>query len=105
MLLPTKIGRTSTKSSSTSPAIIRSILHEKLQQLAGKLGPDRIRLALPPLTRKWEEKGLLHKIHELRSAGWNRWEAGNLSAWSYLDFDPRRRRQRTSTSPPIGRFM
>ena len=34
--------------------------------MPAKIGPDRIRLALPPLTRKWEDKGLLHKIHELR---------------------------------------
>jgi hypothetical protein len=65
-----------------------TMLAEKLDHWAGVLGRDRIRLALPPLTRKWEEKGLLHKIDRLRSAGWSRWEAGNLSAWSYLGLDP-----------------
>jgi putative protease len=68
------------------------ILSEKLRQLGAKIGPERVRLALPPLTRKWEEKGLLHKIDELRSAGWNRWEAGNLSAWSYLELPAQQNR-------------
>jgi len=43
-----------------------------------------VRLSLPPLARKWEEAGLLHKIERLREAGWRKWEAGNLSAWSFL---------------------
>jgi len=66
-----------------------TLLAEKLQDLAQRISKDRIRLALPPLTRKWEEKGLQHKIAALRSAGWNKWEAGNLSAWSFLGLDPR----------------
>src|SRR5204863_3151840 len=36
----------------------------------------------------WEEKGLLHKIRQFKSEGWAKWEAGNLSAWHYLDVDP-----------------
>ena len=28
------------------------------------------------------------KIDKLRAAGWNKWEAANLSAWSYLGADP-----------------
>jgi putative protease len=63
-------------------------LNDKLDKLAGQIGHERIRLSLPPLTRKWEEHGLLHKIERLRSAGWRRWEAGNLSAWTYLGLDP-----------------
>jgi U32 family peptidase len=59
-------------------------LTEKLGHLAARLGGDRIRLAMPALTRKWEEAGLRLKLHKLRSAGWNKWEAANLSAWSYL---------------------
>ena len=35
-----------------------TLLAEKLEQLAGILGRDRIRLALPPLTRKWEDHGI-----------------------------------------------
>src|SRR5262249_41944583 len=64
------------------------VLREKLAALAERIGRDRIRLALPPLTRAWEEKGLLHKIHDFQSAGWRRWEAANLSAWHYLGVDP-----------------
>ncbi len=61
-----------------------ALLTEKLEHLASRLGRDHLRLALPPLTRKWEEKGLLHKIEKLRAIGWHRWEAANLSAWSLL---------------------
>jgi U32 family peptidase len=65
-----------------------TLLAERLAQLAAQLGPERVRLALPPLSRKWEENGLLHKIHHLREAGHRRWEAGNVSAWTYLGLDP-----------------
>jgi len=61
-----------------------SLLEVKLQQLAGVVGREKIRLALPAVTRKWEEAGLLHKIDKFRAAGWTKWEAANLSAWSYL---------------------
>jgi len=63
-------------------------LRDKLIALAGKIGPERIRLALPALTRKWEEKAVLQKIEALRLAGWKKWEAANLSAWNYLGIDP-----------------
>jgi putative protease len=67
-----------------------SQLAESLEAWAGRLGRDRLRLALPPLTRAWEEKGLAHKIDRLRAAGWSRWEAANLSAWTHLGLDPSR---------------
>jgi putative protease len=63
------------------------ILHDRLEMLAGRLGRERLRLALPPLTRQWEDHGLRHKIAKLREAGWSRWQAANLSAWKYLS-DP-----------------
>ena len=65
-----------------------SVLESKLTLWRDRLGAERIRLALPALTRKWEEKPLLQKIERLRAEGWSRWEAANLSAWSYLDLDP-----------------
>jgi putative protease len=65
-----------------------ALLAERLEQLAGLLGRDRIRLALPALTRKWEEHGLRHKIDRLRAAGWAKWEAANVSAWTDLGLDP-----------------
>jgi putative protease len=61
-----------------------ALLLEKLDIWAGRLGRERIRLALPALTRKWEEHGLILKISKLQGEGWTRWEAGNLSAWSFL---------------------
>jgi putative protease len=65
-----------------------TLLVQKLEQWAGRIGRERLRLALPPLTRSWEDKGLRQKIRHFREAGWTRWEAANLSAWSYLDLDP-----------------
>jgi putative protease len=65
-----------------------ALLEQRLDEWSARLGPGRIRLALPPLTRSWEEKGLRHKIDHFRAAGWSKWEAGNLSAWSYLGIDP-----------------
>jgi putative protease len=59
-------------------------LADRLEHLAAQLGRDRIRLALPALTRRWEEHGLRLKVERLRAVGWARWEAANLSAWSYL---------------------
>jgi putative protease len=68
-----------------------AILAQRLGELAACLGRERIRLALPALTRAWEEKNVRHKIATLRAAGWHKWEAANLSAWSYLGLDPAQR--------------
>ena len=78
-----------------------SLLQAKLEISASRLGRERMRLALPALTRFWEDKGLRRKTAELRAAGWTNWEAANLSAWSYLDID--REPTGTSTWPPTGR--
>jgi putative protease len=59
-------------------------LPARLEQLAGRVGRDRVRLALPAVTRKWEERGLLAKIARLREAGWTNWEVSNVSGWTYL---------------------
>jgi putative protease len=67
-----------------------ALLIERLDAWAARVGRERLRLALPPLTRAWEDGGIRHKIERLRSAGWSRWEAGNLSAWSYLCLDSAR---------------
>jgi hypothetical protein len=64
-----------------------AILQQRLDEWAQRIGRDRIRLALPALTRSWEEKGIRHKIEQLRGAGWTRWEAANLSAWSFLNLN------------------
>jgi putative protease len=59
-------------------------LDEALRRLAASCGRDRIRLALPALTRERDAAYLAHKIKALRGAGWDRWEAANLSAWTLL---------------------
>lgn len=61
-----------------------SLLEEQLARLEDKVGRDRVRLALPALTRKWEERSLQHKIERFRAAGYTKWEAANVSAWSFL---------------------
>ncbi|VTS08636.1 peptidase U32 family protein [Tuwongella immobilis] len=66
-------------------------LASKLELWAERVGRDRIRLALPAVTRAWEEKAIRAKIEKFRAAGWNRWMAGNWSAWSYLGLNPTER--------------
>ncbi len=65
-----------------------TILREQLARIADHVGRDRIRLALPALTRSWEDKAIRHKVDTLKAAGWRKWEAANLSAWQYLGVDP-----------------
>ncbi|MFL5329755.1 MAG: peptidase U32 family protein [Gemmataceae bacterium] len=65
-----------------------SSLVEQAGVLGNRLGRDRIRFALPAITRKWEEKAIIAKIAALRKAGWSKWEAANLSAWEFLGVDP-----------------
>jgi putative protease len=65
-----------------------ALLEERLGQWGERLGRRRVRLALPALTRQWEDKGLRHKVGRLRQSGWTKWEAANLSAWAYLGVDP-----------------
>ena len=55
-----------------------------LERLAGAAGREKIRLALPVITRRWEEQDLLARVTALRAAGWLKWEAANISAWSLL---------------------
>ncbi|HEY3321199.1 MAG TPA: U32 family peptidase [Planctomycetota bacterium] len=61
-----------------------TVLCNKLEALAQKIGREHIRLALPVLTRKWEEKDIAQKVSRLRAAGWTKWEASNLSSWTFL---------------------
>jgi putative protease len=63
-------------------------LRDALAALGNKTGRERIRLALPALTRAWEDHAIRHKIAGLLADGWRKWEAANLSAWSYLGVDP-----------------
>jgi putative protease len=61
---------------------------DKVEQWGNRIGRERIRLALPALTRSWEDKGIRHKIEQLRAAGWRKWEVANLSGWHYLGIEP-----------------
>jgi hypothetical protein len=62
-----------------------AVLDDKLARLAARIGREKIRLALPPVTRKWEEHGIQLKLERLRAAEFSKWEAGNVSACSYLN--------------------
>ncbi len=59
-------------------------LLDELEKLGGVIGREKIRLALPVITRRWEEQDLLARVAALRAAGWQRWEAANVSAWAFL---------------------
>ncbi|MGF1579439.1 MAG: U32 family peptidase [Gemmataceae bacterium] len=61
-----------------------NVLLARAEQLGLEIGRERIRFCLPPLTRRWEDKPIRKKIELLRNAGWQKWEAANLSAWRYL---------------------
>lgn len=58
-----------------------------LTQLAHMWGEQRVRVALPLITRAWERKELVQKIALLRSAGCSRWEVSGMAAWSFLGLD------------------
>ncbi|MCX7805726.1 MAG: DUF3656 domain-containing protein, partial [Planctomycetota bacterium] len=61
------------------------VLLSAAERISAIIGRDRVRFALPAVTRDWEDAALRGKIRALQGAGWNRWEASNLSAWGYLD--------------------
>ncbi len=61
------------------------VLLARGEELGRQIGRERIRFSLPPLTRRWEDKPIRKKIEFLRNVGWNKWEAANLSGWSYLE--------------------
>jgi putative protease len=66
----------------------------ELDRLCAAVGRERIRLALPAITRAWEVPALRAKIEHFMSAGWKNWEAANLSAWPFLGVEPSGERER-----------
>lgn len=62
-----------------------------IETLAGAIGRDRIRLALPILARGWELSELQRRTTELRSSGWTRWEIGNSAGLTLLRADGSKR--------------
>jgi putative protease len=61
-----------------------NVLVEQVQKISQRLGMQRVRLALPVITRDWEEYSLQTKIADLKAAGFYRWEVSNISAFSFL---------------------
>ncbi len=59
-------------------------LSDRLAALQQKIGRERIRLALPLITREWEQADLAAKTAHCLRAGWRRWEASNLAAFDDL---------------------
>jgi putative protease len=59
-----------------------------LSALVDRIGRERIRLALPPVLRAWDEARLLPQLARLRAEGWRRWEIANPAGWGYLGLTP-----------------
>ncbi|MBP7828430.1 MAG: U32 family peptidase [Kiritimatiellae bacterium] len=49
--------------------------------LAGKIGRERLRIALPLIVRSWEAAEMWKRVEALRAAGWSKWEAAGLGSW------------------------
>ncbi|MEI7436240.1 MAG: U32 family peptidase, partial [bacterium] len=60
-------------------------LRAGLNTLAGHVGRERIRLALPVITRAWEEAELRRRLAVLWTDGWRLWEGANLDAITRLN--------------------
>ena len=59
-----------------------------LQKTLRDIDHDKIRLALPIITRQWEETDLYERIDTFIADGWKRWEISNLSGFDFLGFTP-----------------
>ncbi len=60
------------------------ILRAGLTTLADHVGRERICLALPTITRVWEEAELRRRLAALWADGWRAWEGANLDAFTRL---------------------
>ena len=58
-------------------------LDRRMRELSERAGRP-VRVALPMVARGWESKALAAKVSRLREAGFSRWEAANVSAFSRL---------------------
>ncbi|MCM8813692.1 MAG: U32 family peptidase [Candidatus Omnitrophica bacterium] len=58
--------------------------HNTIISLARRIGAARVRLALPVITRAAETAQLKKAILFFAGEGFTRWQASNLSAWTYL---------------------
>lgn len=55
-----------------------------IQQLAKRLGRERLRIGLPLIMRTWERTVIRDRVGRLIEAGWTRWEAAHLFNWTLL---------------------
>jgi hypothetical protein len=62
-----------------------AVLEPALLDLGARLGPERLRLALPAITRGWEQRGLAHKVTRLWDLGFRRWQVAGLAGFAHLD--------------------
>ena len=60
---------------------------DRLKTKLARLPRERVRLALPMITRKWEEQELTDKIVGLQRAGWTKWEVAHVSGWNFLKWE------------------
>jgi hypothetical protein len=61
-------------------------LEAGLDALAARIGRQRVRLALPIITRDWQEDGpgIQERVGRLMARGWDRWQVANLAGWPLL---------------------
>jgi hypothetical protein len=57
---------------------------KQLPVLSEKIGPARLRLALPAVMRSWEMDFFVKTVKTFLAAGRRQWQISNLGAWSFL---------------------
>ncbi len=57
---------------------------EEITGLAKQIGEEKIRIALPPICRYWENEKLSHFIRTMTAKGYKKWEISNLSGLKML---------------------
>lgn len=55
------------------------VLERRLADLSAKLSPERVRLAMPLITRDWDRAELARRIRILSDMGYRRWEISSLA--------------------------
>jgi putative protease len=64
-----------------------SVLRTEIDELARRVGPERVRLALPAILRTPDGDAVRRTAARLLSDGWRRWEISNLSGFVLLSGD------------------
>lgn len=55
-----------------------------LEHITEAAGRERVRLALPVITRSRDEEDLRGKVDALARAGWQKWQIAGVSGWGYV---------------------